>query len=231
MCLKIKPYLLILMNSYNKTGCHDAYVEISNKLEGRHIPESFRRGLESLRNAGNKYQVYKLTMNSPDNVDVMRQVIGRNGCYFIMTTQDCDLDFIWHNRDHNTIEFWGPRESIKKATSVIKTRIKKYEEKTTMEKDSSVDYVDKNNVNHYPLLQKMDSLDYVEDNDGGMVHSSWATGECKEHDINTQNGVMEPVTNEGNIDDTNTPNGEIVPDENDGEKEASKLSGSVTGDQ
>ena len=186
--------------NYKKIGCHDAYVKISNKLEGRNIPESFRRGLESLRNAGNKYQVYKLTINAPENVDVMRQVIGRNGCYFIKTTQDCDLDFIWHNRDNNTIEFWGPVESIKQANGVINSRIKKYEGITNMGKDSPLDNVDKNNVLPLPLLEKMKSLDYVEDSGGGMVHRSWATEEeCKAHDTKTHNGDMESVNNDENV--------------------------------
>ena len=125
-----------------KFGCFDAYSKISNKLQGRSIPDSFSQGLESLRNAGNKYQVYKLSINAPKNSDVLRQVIGRNGCYFIRTTQECDLDFIWHNRDNNTIEFWGPRESIQRAYSVIKSRITKYEGLMKMEKDSPLDLTD-----------------------------------------------------------------------------------------
>ena len=113
-------------SEYEKVGCFDAFTKISNKLEGRTIPESFRRGLESLRNAGNKYQVYKYTMVAPEDENILKQVIGRNGCYFILTTQQCDLDFIWHNRDNNTIEFWGPRDSIDKAVGVISSRISKY---------------------------------------------------------------------------------------------------------
>tara|TARA_B110000967_G_C18502519_1_gene372296 strand:- start:10 stop:447 length:438 start_codon:yes stop_codon:yes gene_type:complete len=112
-------------DNYVKVGCYDAFTQISNKLEDRKIPQSFRTGLDSLKNAGNKYQVYKYSLRAPENVDILKQVIGRNGCYFILTTQQCDLDFIWHNRDNNTIEFWGPRESIDKAVSVINSRISK----------------------------------------------------------------------------------------------------------
>lgn len=112
-------------DNYEKVGCYDAFTQISNKLEDRKIPQSFRTGLDSLKNAGNKYQVYKYSLRAPENVDILKQVIGRNGCYFILTTQQCDLDFIWHNRDNNTIEFWGPRDSIDKAVSVINSRISK----------------------------------------------------------------------------------------------------------
>jgi hypothetical protein len=127
--------------NYEKIGCHDAFVKISNKLEGRTIPQSFRSGLESLRNAGNKYQVYKYSMSAPDNADILKQVIGRNGCYFIRTTQECDLDFIWHNRDNNTIEFWGPKYSIDKAVGVIESRISKIRKTSVVESmtDDSVE--------------------------------------------------------------------------------------------
>jgi len=117
--------LITKESNYEKIGCHDAYLKILNKLEGRDIPQSFKSGLESLRNAGNKYQVYKYSMTAPENMDILKQVIGRNGCYFIRTTQECDLDFIWHNRDNNTIEFWGPKDSINKAVGVIERRINK----------------------------------------------------------------------------------------------------------
>jgi len=117
--------LIAKESNYEKIGCHDAYLKILNKLEGRDIPQSFKSGLESLRNAGNKYQVYKYSMTAPENTDILKQVIGRNGCYFIRTTQECDLDFIWHNRDNNTIEFWGPKDSINKAVGVIERRINK----------------------------------------------------------------------------------------------------------
>jgi len=117
--------LITKESNYEKIGCHDAYLKILNKLEGRDIPQSFKSGLESLRNAGNKYQVYKYSMTAPENTDILKQVIGRNGCYFIRTTQECDLDFIWHNRDNNTIEFWGPKDSINKAVGVIERRINK----------------------------------------------------------------------------------------------------------
>ena len=52
-------------------------------------------------------------------------MIGKEGCYFIKTTQDCDLDFVWHNRNTQMIEFWGPKDNINKGISAIKYRIAK----------------------------------------------------------------------------------------------------------
>ena len=52
--------------------------------------------------------------------------LGANGCYFIMTTTNCGLDFLWHNREEKTIEFWGPKANIEHAKSVISNRIHKH---------------------------------------------------------------------------------------------------------
>ena len=111
--------------SYEIYTCADAYVEIFNRLNGKDIPETFKDGLENLKSAGDKYIVHVFKHDAPDDPDVMKQVIGRRGCYFIRTTQECDLDFIWHDRLNNKIEFWGPKKSIGRAVKVIKSRIRK----------------------------------------------------------------------------------------------------------
>ena len=111
--------------NYEIHSCSDAYLEILNRLDGREIPETFNNGLKNLKNAGDEYIVHVYKYEAPEDSDVMKQVIGRKGCYFIRTTQECDLDFIWHDRLNNKIEFWGPKESISRAVSVITSRIKK----------------------------------------------------------------------------------------------------------
>ena len=58
------------------------------------------------------------------NEDTLKQVIGRDGYYFILTTRSCNLDFIWHNTYNNTIEFWGPNQySLNKGMYEINKRI------------------------------------------------------------------------------------------------------------
>ena len=106
-------------------NCAEAYTEIFNRLNGKEIPQTFQEGLEHLKTAGEEYIVHVFKLNAPDDPDVMKQVIGRRGCYFIRTTQECDLDFIWHDRLNNIIEFWGPKKSIGYGVNVIKSRIQK----------------------------------------------------------------------------------------------------------
>ena len=108
--------------SFKSYGCLDAY----NKIVGN-IPENsnFKKSLKHLYNIGNEYVVYLGVIDAPKDSDIMKQVIGRNGCYFIRTTQECDIDFIWHDRNTNKIEFWGPRENLTYGINAIEYRIKK----------------------------------------------------------------------------------------------------------
>tara|TARA_Y100000385_G_C12866709_1_gene539656 strand:- start:152 stop:568 length:417 start_codon:yes stop_codon:yes gene_type:complete len=108
-------------------SCSEAYKEIMARLgtsEGSKIPEEFEKGLSNLNNATADL-VCHMGMLDVKNIklDILKQVIGRYGCYFIRTTQESDLDFIWHNRSTNQIEFWGPRNNIPYAKDVIRDRI------------------------------------------------------------------------------------------------------------
>jgi len=108
--------------TYKSYGCLDAYNTIVGNLSEN---SDFKESLKHLSQTGNDYLVYLGTLDAPTDSDIMKQVIGRNGCYFIRTTQECDLDFIWHNRDTNKIEFWGPRENLTYGINAIEYRIKK----------------------------------------------------------------------------------------------------------
>ena len=60
---------------------------------------------------------------APKELDVIRQVIGKGGCYFHKTTNDCDIDFIWHNRETGQFVFWGDKMNLIHAMDIIRTRI------------------------------------------------------------------------------------------------------------
>jgi hypothetical protein len=62
---------------------------------------------------------------APSDGDVTRQVIGRDGCYFHMTTQQQDIAMIWHDRSvaRPVFRFWGPKFQVIKAMNIIRHRI------------------------------------------------------------------------------------------------------------
>jgi hypothetical protein len=68
-------------------------------------------------------------MPAPHNADVIKQVIGKDGFYFKLTTTNTDVDFIWHDREMNNFLFWGERENVIQAMKIIRSRIIKYSTK------------------------------------------------------------------------------------------------------
>lgn len=68
-------------------------------------------------------------IRGPANTDVMRQVIGKDGYFFKMTTTLCGVDFLWYDKNSNNILCWGPSNfKVVKALNSIRWRISKNEE-------------------------------------------------------------------------------------------------------
>ena len=117
----------IKMSDLREYSCLDGYNEIKEKLgEGYDkLNEEYKKYLEELRDASEEFIVNKYVLDvSEVSDDTLKRTIGSNGCYFIMTTRNYDLDFIWHNREGKTIEFWGPSVCIKGAVKEIEKRLK-----------------------------------------------------------------------------------------------------------
>jgi hypothetical protein len=68
------------------------------------------------------------TIPAPPWTDVVKQIIGINGYYLKLTTQNSLVDFIWHDRVRNEFQFWGEYQSCVKAMKEIRYRICKYVE-------------------------------------------------------------------------------------------------------
>ena len=106
-------------------GCRSGYEAILLKLCDSGVRERMARDLSYLSEAGDDYLVYCGRLSAPLLDDVMKRVVGRGGCYFKRTTLECDIDFIWHDREKNEIEFWGPKNKINHAMNIIESRIDK----------------------------------------------------------------------------------------------------------
>ena len=64
-----------------------------------------------------------MTMNANFDPDIMKQVIGRDGCYFKQITHQRGVSYIWHKKDENKIEIWGPTNLQQLAISSIQYRL------------------------------------------------------------------------------------------------------------
>ena len=62
---------------------------------------------------------------APTDSDITRQVIGKDGCYFHMTTKQQDIAMIWHDRSvaRPVFRFWGTKFNVIKAMNIIRHRI------------------------------------------------------------------------------------------------------------
>jgi len=70
---------------------------------------------------------YRTSIPAPQSVDAIRRIIGRNGCYFKMTTENFGLFFVWHSRSTNHFHLWGPNiDNLNGAVEVINHRINNY---------------------------------------------------------------------------------------------------------
>ena len=123
------------MSGFKKVDCKTAYEEICSRVgDITRLPVEYRNGLTSLKDAGSEYDVYvgHIDVGHIDE-NTIKQVIGKHGCYFIKTTVEQDLDFVWHNRESQQFEFWGPKDNINRAINVINDRIRKKEFKSSMD--------------------------------------------------------------------------------------------------
>ena len=76
-------------------------------------------------------------LNVPQDPNIIRQVIGKGGCYFHMTTQNTGIDFIWHDRSANKFYFWGTKFPLIRAMNIIHKRLEIVSERMAMTAPSS----------------------------------------------------------------------------------------------
>ena len=91
------------------------------------IDENINRFIEvlRLRQKKSQYTTFGYIPAPPDSY-ITRQVIGKDGYFFKMTTTLCQCDFIWHDRQNNVFLFWGSSTfKVVKALNSIRWRIHK----------------------------------------------------------------------------------------------------------
>lgn len=76
-------------------------------------------------------------LNVPQDPNIIRQVIGKGGCYFHMTTQNTGIDFIWHDRSANKFYFWGTKFPLIRAMNIIHKRLEIVSQRMAMTAPSS----------------------------------------------------------------------------------------------
>lgn len=64
-------------------------------------------------------------LNNDEN-SIISKVMGKNGSWFKMFTQNSNLNYVWYNKEHKYVELWGNHYAIEKAKPLLKKRISKF---------------------------------------------------------------------------------------------------------
>ena len=55
---------------------------------------------------------------------IIGEIIGKDGCYFKLTTENTKVDFIWYDDSEQKIFIWGKPEETQKALDILNHRCK-----------------------------------------------------------------------------------------------------------
>ena len=90
------------------------------------VSEEFRNIL-FFRISGRPWPTTFGMFNAPTNSNALKMIIGEDGYFLKLTTRNCDVDIIWHDRQNNRFLFWGPSMyNVIQAMNQIRSRIIKY---------------------------------------------------------------------------------------------------------
>jgi len=117
----------LVQGTSNNIMCHLNSLNIITTTAAGPVQDSIERFKETLRLRHEKkhFTTFGYIPAPPDS-DVTRQVIGKDGHFFKMTTTLCEVDFIWHDRVNQMFLFWGSSTfKVVKALNSIRWRIHK----------------------------------------------------------------------------------------------------------
>ena len=115
-------YNLLLITS------HEALSQIG-KLTNSFCDLPFDFGQMIQYNIWNRRFTNYGVLSAPNDVEIIKQIIGINGFNMKLTTVKHGVDFIWHDRAKNEFQFWGEHQSCVRAMNAIRYRICKFEQK------------------------------------------------------------------------------------------------------
>ena len=65
--------------------------------------------------------------------EVIKHIVGKKGSNFVRMSQKCKLNYIWYNKDTNTITLYGAQDVLEKAKKYVCKVIEGYVEKFATE--------------------------------------------------------------------------------------------------
>ena len=120
-----QPSMFFKFTEFSSQDALQQINQLTNNFDPQYgISPEFQKNL--VNNISSQPTLLQGFLYGPQDPDVTRQVIGKGGCYFHMTTQNCNIHFIWHDRNTNKFLFWGDKYPLIRAMKIIHSRILKY---------------------------------------------------------------------------------------------------------
>ena len=85
-------------------------------------------------------RVPEITLPADFGINIMKQVIGKDGCYFKKTTHNTQVEYIWYNMDDRTINIWGENAKANNASTIIEDRLYRIISRMKVNKVELTDY-------------------------------------------------------------------------------------------
>lgn len=129
------PKLTKFFYKITKTDASDAISKINSLTKGTVNPEYMNKVTEAITQRGYTYYGFIYGLRSEV---ITKKVIGKQGYFFKLTTENKKCDFIWHDRVSNIFMFWGEKANLINSMNAIRYRISKVYELEKQTKSSLV---------------------------------------------------------------------------------------------
>ena len=115
-----KQQTIFNITTVSREECVKSIAEVTH---GFHLNSEYVGRL--IQTIYSKMGIIKGTMAAPWSPEVRESVVGPKGRFFKLTTVNCDVIFIWHDKtEHEYVFFGSSKRRVVQAMHVIKNRIK-----------------------------------------------------------------------------------------------------------
>ena len=122
------------------------------------LTEAFWQQHHYSRNLAIQFRFY-LEFNAPNDIEITKMLIGKDGCYSNMTTQNFRLVGIFVNPFNKKIEIFGPQQNARLAANFMIQRITKLiEQKHT----KIIQQQEKQNLKHLLQQEKLQEIENIQ---------------------------------------------------------------------
>jgi hypothetical protein len=129
------------------------------------VSEDFRANL-FCRIGSRQWSTTVGMFNAPQDINALKMIIGEDGYFLKLTTRNCDVDMIWHDRQNNMFLFWGPSiYAVVQAMNQIRSRIIKYTVYIKSAQATTIQPPQQASAQHQEASSRQDGIEDITDDE------------------------------------------------------------------